>query len=131
MAEKVVGFVLPAEEAATGAPQTFPGLPGEWTPGVPVPWTALGFGSAREAEAAVKAHGAPLRRVASVEVEPEPELVDERLPRSSSPMPGLSAEEFERRLKESPNPVLTALAAGETSAPSAEPQPVESASEEG
>lgn len=57
----------------------FPGFPGVWLPDQPVPVSALGFESARDAERVVKELGLPLKsakaEAVAVDPPPRPEVV--------------------------------------------------------
>ena len=58
MAENAL--VLPADDAATGEPQTFGGFPGVYTPGEPVALEAIGL-DAKEAKRLIKEMNLPLK----------------------------------------------------------------------
>lgn len=129
MADTESGFQLDDDFQDAG-PLTFPGFPGVWEKGKPVPVSSLGFDSLKDAERAVRENGIPVKKVANVKpLEPADDVLPSSgPPRKSvemSPMPGLSGEEFEalcawedERSKADPefkrSPVVEAARAGKT-----------------
>ena len=70
MAESKTAYVLPEDEAHVMEYQQFPGFPGLFFPGVPVPLEELGFSSASEAADRIAELGLPLKRVTGKAAEP-------------------------------------------------------------
>lgn len=136
MGEKVTAYVLPEDAATvTGEAQVFPGFPGEFVPGEPVAYTDLGFATVKEADAKIAELNLPLRKatgkdgaeprfaagemISGADVPSAPDADfgtgddDDR-----SPMPGVTAAEFEELRREpNPSPVIETLAAAEPAAP--------------
>lgn len=126
-AEKETAYVLPEDAVASSEAQVFPGFNGVFLPGVPVAVSDLGY-KASEAAELVKTLELPLKKTTA-----KPTLAEGETPSSASvpsepgeppvelsPMPGLSKDDFEARLKEDPvSPVIAAAA--EPPAPGEQP----------
>ena len=67
-----IAFLVPAD-FGSGEPLNFPGVPGRWTPGVPIPASDLiaagAFATVDEARAMLAASGAPIEVVETPSVE--------------------------------------------------------------
>ena len=87
-------LVLPVDAVASTSDTYWPDFPGVFTPGQPIAISALGFETLKDAEAAAKELGLPLKR-STVEVPETPDVEPELLPVEPDPTvePAASADE--------------------------------------